>query len=229
MVFTFYQTVSNKQTKKSLGCHQVSSLDMIMLSHPQGVATAVVYSTADGAMWAKDREIGRFRRSVNLLGKMEYNHRKKTWKNWIYPGQQVSWLVMWIFFLLEDVPGNTPQASACFVGAFQVLQVPERTGKFGAAQYSSMARKLPIWQNDCVSRRRMRMENHGLSGMILIFARSIAIFRFLPGKTDMSQPTQVVDTPSLDDIVDADTWGRQAGSRGFLLSYLARDRYLRYL
>lgn len=77
MVFTFYQTASNKQTKKSLGCHQASSLDMIMLSHPQGVATAVVYSTADGAMWAKDREMGRFRRSVNLLGKMEYNHRKK--------------------------------------------------------------------------------------------------------------------------------------------------------
>lgn len=139
MVFTFSQTASNKQTKKSLGCHQVSSLDMNMLSHPQGVATAVVYSTADGAMWAKDREIGRFRRSVNLLRNMEYNHRK----NWIYPGQQVSWLVMWFFFLLEDVPGNTPQASACFVGAFQVLQVPERTGKFGAAQYSSMARKLP--------------------------------------------------------------------------------------
>ena len=93
MVFTFYQTASNKQTKKSLGCHQVSSLDMNMLSHPQGVATAVVYSTADGAMWAKDREIGRFRRSVNLLRNMQYNHRK----NWIYPRQQVSWLVMWFF------------------------------------------------------------------------------------------------------------------------------------
>ena len=104
-----------KQTRKSLGCHQVSSLDMNILSHPQGVATAVVYSTADGAMWAKDRDIGRFRRSVTPLGTMESNHGKQK-TTYIQLSSIIQdsryhgwWCGFFSFFFSMSKPGNPKQ------------------------------------------------------------------------------------------------------------------------
>lgn len=218
MVFTFSQTASNKQTKKSLGCHQVSSLDMNMLSHPQGVATAVVYSTADGAMWAKDREIGRFRRSVNLLRNMEYNHRK----NWIYPGQQVSWLVMW-FFSLGGCPWEYTPSISLLRWSLPGSAGTRKNWEVRCCSILKHGTETAPYDKTFVS------PEDGWEWKIMDYQGWSSFLQDQLPFSDMSQPTQVVDTPSLDDIVDADAWGRQAGSRGFLLSYLARDRYLRYL
>ena len=57
------------------------------------------------------------------------------------------------------------------------------------------------------------MENGGLSMDHPYFSKiNRHVHMFQREKSDMSQSTQVVDTPNLDDIVDADAWGRQAGS-----------------